>query len=338
LNVLVTGGAGYIGSVLITHLLNEGYNVKCLDRFFFGDEHMKELSKKHDLEIIKDDIRTFDSNLLNGIDSVIDLAAISNDPAGELEPEKTYDINYKGRVRVANLCKKSGVRHYILGSSISVYGFQNKIVSEESPVNPLTTYSKANRNAEMEILPLNNHDFHVTVLRFSSVYGLSQRMRFDLAVNNMVLDLYRDKKLIISGDGSQSRPFLHIHDVTRAYQMVLELNNETTSGEIFNVGSDEQNYTINKLSEEVSNAINIDFEREFQGSLDHRSYVVSFKKINDLGFKTKYSVYDGSREIFHALNDKKLIPTDKMLTLKWYKHLMEMDEFLKQIKINNAIL
>ena len=332
MNVLVTGGAGFVGSVLIKHLLNENFNVKCLDKFFFGDEYMNTLSKKNNLELIHDDIRTFNGDILDNVDAVIDLAAISNDPAGELEPTKTYDVNHKGRVRVANLCKKHGVKRYILSSSISVYGFQSEIVNEESPVNPLTTYSKANRNAELEILPLNDDNFCVTVLRFSSIYGKSPRMRFDLAVNNMALDLFRFKKLIISGDGSQSRPFLHINDAASAFQMILESSVNDVSGEIFNVGSDEQNYSINRLSEDVGEAINIDYEKEFQGTLDHRSYTISFKKIRELGFNPKYTVNDGSKEIFQALVNEEIVPSKKMWTLKWYKHLIETDNFSKKSK------
>ena len=183
----MTGGAGYVGSVLIPKLINNGHKVKCLDRFFFGDEFLSQDQFSEKLEIFHNDIRWFNSNLLDEVDAVLDLAAISNDPAGDLNPDKTFEINHMGRVRVAKLRKEHGVKRYILASSASIYGQQDQIADEKSSVNPLTAYSNANRNAEIDTLPLNDDDFTVTVLRFSSVYGKSPRMRFDTAVNRICL-------------------------------------------------------------------------------------------------------------------------------------------------------
>ncbi|MEM3489742.1 MAG: SDR family oxidoreductase, partial [Nitrososphaerota archaeon] len=159
MKVLVTGGAGYIGSVLSRILLEKGYEVICLDRFFFGMEPIKEIADK--VRIIKDDIRWFDPEVLKGVDAVLDLASLSNDPSGELEPERTLEINYKGRVRVAKLSKKYGVSRYLLASTCSVYGFQEEILNEESNLNPLTTYAKANMLAEKEVLSLADKSFSV---------------------------------------------------------------------------------------------------------------------------------------------------------------------------------
>ena len=337
--ILVTGGAGYIGSVLVEHLLNEGYKVICLDRFFFGDEYLKKLAIKQNLTLIKDDIRWFNPQVLEGVDVVLDLAAISNDPAGELNPSKTYDINHLGRVRVAKLSKLNGVKQYILASSASIYGYQEKTVNEDSEVNPLTTYSKANRMAEIDVLNLNEENFTVTALRFSSIYGLSNRMRFDLAVNNMVLDLFKSKKIVITGDGKQWRPFLHIKDAVRTYQLVIEASKDKISGQIFNVGSDDQNYEINKLSEEVGDSIGEKYEIEFKGTVDHRSYVASFKKIKDvLGFTPKFNVKDGSIEIYKALKENKLTDSLKTKTLGWYQHLQETQKLLDKIIQRDTVL
>ena len=339
MKVLVTGGAGYIGSVLIEHLLKEGYDVTCLDRFFFGDEYLTELSKSHNLTLVKDDIRWFDPDILNGIDVVLDLAAISNDPAGELDPTKTYDINHLGRARVAKLSKKHGVSHYILASSASIYGHQEETVNEESQVNPLTTYSKANRKAEIDNLPLNDKNFVVTVLRFASIYGVSSRMRFDTAVNKMVLDFYKSGKIAIMGDGKQWRPFLHINDAVRAYQLVIESSPNKISGQIFNVGSNEQNYEINNLAEKVGDSIGLKYDLQLKGTLDHRSYVASFDKIKRiLGFTTKFDVSNGAKEIYHALKTKKINDSIKTRTLDWYRHLQETQNLLEKITIKNRIL
>ncbi|GAG13010.1 unnamed protein product, partial [marine sediment metagenome] len=163
-------------------LLDRGHSVTVIDRFFFGRNL---LSDALNLKIYEADIRTFDEKLLQGMDAVIDLAALSNDPCGELNPEWTWQINCSGRVRVARLAKKNGVKRYIFPSSCSVYGFQEGILTEENKTNPLTTYAKANFQAEEEILPLNDSNFTVTVIRQATVYGLSGRMRFDLAINGM---------------------------------------------------------------------------------------------------------------------------------------------------------
>ncbi|MCZ2808638.1 MAG: SDR family oxidoreductase, partial [Candidatus Bathyarchaeota archaeon] len=185
MNVLVTGGAGYIGSVMSRILLEKGYSVTCLDRLFFGTDSIKDIADK--ITLVKDDIRFFNPEILKGVDAVFDLAALSNDPSGELEPQKTLEINHNGRVRVARLAKKYGVKKYVLASTCSVYGFQEGIITEESGLNPLTTYAKANMMAEKEVLPLADKTFSATVLRQATVYGFSYRMRFDLAINGMVL-------------------------------------------------------------------------------------------------------------------------------------------------------
>ena len=311
MNVLVTGGGGYIGSVLIPMLLEGGYKVKCLDRFFFGEETLADVAGDPNLEIIKDDIRWFDPKILQDVDAVMDLAALSNDPSGELDPSKTIEINYKGRVRVANLAKKYGVSKYILASSCSVYGFQDEIVNEKSQTNPLTTYAKANLSAENEVLPLADDSFCVTVLRQATVYGLSPRMRFDLAINGMVLGFYKNRKIPIMRDGTQWRPFVHVKDTSRAFIMVLDSDPSTVNKEIFNVGSNDQNLQILPLAKLIAEAIDLPFEFEWYGSPDKRSYRVDFTKIERvLGFKLKYTPRKGAREVYDALVEGKI--TDSM--------------------------
>ena len=338
LNILVTGGAGYVGSVLIPSLIQDNHNVKCLDRFFFGQEYLSSKQFDGKLQLIRDDIRWFDAKILKEIDVVIDLAALSNDPVGELNPEKTYEINHRGRARVAKLSKDVGVPRYILASSASIFGQQEKIADETSEVFPLTAYSKANRGAEIDSLMLNDDNFSVTALRFSSLYGVSPRMRFDIAVNEMVLELYKTRKIIVRGKNNQ-RPFLHINDAVNAYKLVIESPTKKISGQIFNVGSDEQNYKIGDLALEVGKSIEIDYKVELGDSKDYRSYVISFKKIRDtLGFKPKYTVADGSREIFHALKSSEIVDSPKTITLKWYKHIMSDQELSRELSINGILL
>lgn len=339
MQILVTGGAGYIGSVLVKELLADGHKVKCLDRFFFGKESLAEVHSHPSLEMIRDDIRWFDPNILKGVDVVLDLAALSNDPSGELDPFKTLDINYLGRIRVARLAKEQGVKRYVLASSCSIYGFQDGIIDEKSSINPLTTYAKANRKAEQDVLPLADSNFTVTALRFATVYGYSGRMRFDLAINGMVLGLYKNPKIPVMRDGMQWRPFVHVKDVANAYKLVIRQSPDKVNGQIFNVGSDDQNYQILPLAELVGKSLNIPYEIEWYGSTDGRSYKVSFKKFKDAtDFKPSFTPKEGSIEIYEALKTGKLVESLKTKTVEWYKHLMQSHQLVLDTLSRNTML
>ncbi len=339
MKILVTGGGGYIGSVLIKLILERGHKVKCLDRFFFGKETLNEVIGDKNLEIVKDDVRYFEPDILKGVDGVIDMAALSNDPSGELDPKKTMDINYRGRVRVAKLSKKHGVKSYILASSCSIYGFRDGLLDENSPINPLTTYAKANFLAEQDALPLSDKNFTVTSLRQATVYGLSNRMRFDLAVNGMVLGFYKSGKIPILRDGNQWRPFVHIKDTSRAFIMTMETDKETVNGQIFNIGSNEQNYQIFTLARMVAESVALPFEYEWYGSPDNRSYKINFDKAKKvLKFCPKYTPEEGAEEVYTALNERKITDSIKTKTVDWYKHLLEMHSFLKQVELKGNIL
>ena len=338
MNVLVTGGAGYIGSVMSRLLLEKGYNVTILDRLFFGIDSLKDIIDQ--ITLIKDDVRFFKPEILKGIDAVFDLAALSNDPCGELDPEKTLEINYKGRVRVANLAKKYGAKKYVLASTCSVYGFQEGLINEESGLNPLTTYAKASMMAEKEILPLADKDFSATVLRQATVYGFSYRMRFDLAINGMVLGYYRNGKIPIMRDGKQWRPFVNVNDTSKAFIKILETEPDLVNGQIFNVGSDEQNIQIFDLAKLVAEACSLPFDYEWYGDCDTRSYNVSFNKIKEtLRFKPQTSIKTGAETVFNALKEGRLNPDDpRVITVKWYRHLLEMQQFLKDTEIDGMLL
>ncbi|MDE1767037.1 MAG: SDR family oxidoreductase [Thaumarchaeota archaeon] len=338
MKILVTGGAGYVGSVVIPELVKEGHYIKCLDRFFFGSEYLSGKEFENKIELVRDDIRWFDQKILEGVDLVMDLAALSNDPVGDLDPSKTFDINHLGRSRVARLSKDAGIQRYILASSASIYGQQDGIADENSQVKPLTAYSKANRMAEVDNLPLNDENFTVTALRFSSIYGLSPRMRFDLAVNSMALELFKTGKIIVRGK-SNTRPFLHIKDATRVYSMIIKAPQEKIGGQIFNVGSDEQNYRMDDLAKEVGNSIGKKYEIEAKDTQDHRSYRASFKKIREtLGFQPKFTVKDGAVEIYKALESGELTDSKKTITVEWYKHLQSTPSLSKELSLRDIIL
>jgi len=334
----VTGGAGYIGSVLIPSLISKGHYVKCLDRFFFGKEYLSSKKFEGNIELIQDDIRWFDPKILQNVDVVMDLAALSNDPVGDLDPKKTFEINHLGRARVCKLSKESGVPRYILASSASIYGQQQEIVDENSEVFPLTAYSKANRKAEVDVLNLNDNEFTVTVLRFSSIFGVSPRMRFDISVNSMVLELFKNRKIIVRGK-SNKRPFLHIKDAVKAYHLILNADSEKISGEIFNIGSDKQNYEIGNLAKEITESIDKECELELGDTADSRSYKTSFKKIKDvLGFQSDYSLKDGVIQIFDGLKNGTIDDNIKTITLKWYQEILANPQLYEKFSINGKLL
>jgi nucleoside-diphosphate-sugar epimerase len=336
--VMVTGAGGYIGSVLSRALLEDGYSVLAVDRFFFGRETLP--AEGNALQVVRADVRWMDESLFEDVFGVIDLAALSNDPAGEMDPDKTWEINHRGRVRVARLAKEHGVQRYILPSSCSIYGFQEGILDETSPVNPLTTYAKANLAAEKEVLSLAASDFCVVVLRQATVYGQSCRMRFDLAINGMVRGLFQSGILPILRDGQQWRPVVHVKDTARAMAMVLDGPADLVNGEVYNVGSNDQNCQILPLAEQVAHAVGLPFEYEWYGFPDHRSYRVSFDKIDhSLGFTPKFSPADGAREVYEVLKSGAIDPNDpKTITVQWYKTLMEMHGLLKEMEIEGRLL
>jgi nucleoside-diphosphate-sugar epimerase len=338
MNILVTGGAGYVGTNLIPELIKDGHYVKCLDRLFFGTNFLSSNEFEDKLEIIRDDIRWFNPKILENVDIVFDLAALSNDPVGELNPEKTYEINHLGRTRVATESKKAGVKQYLLASSASIYGQQDQIATEISPVNPITAYSKANRNAEVDVLKLHDETFCVSVFRFSSLYGISPRMRFDISVNEMVLNLFKNKKIVVRGKNNQ-RPFLHVQDAVDAYKLIINEDKEKIGGEIFNVGIEKQNYAIGDLAKIITNSINIDSQLEFGDNNDHRSYTASFEKIRDiLNYNPSRTLEQGSLEIYNSLKSGQISDSIETITLKWYQHIQSNPELLKIHSINGQFL
>lgn len=339
--VLVTGAGGYIGSVLVPKFLERGYRVKAVDRFFFG---LDKLKPHENLEIIKEDVRLLKPELFRGVDYVVDLAAISNDPSGDRFREATWQINHEARVRTAKISKQMGVKRYILTSSCSVYGFQEDVVDENSLTNPLTTYAKANERAEQDVIPLSTKDFCVIVLRLATVFGYSPRMRFDLAINGMTYGAWKTGKLPLMRDGSQYRPFVHVEDVSEAIIRFCEFPLlEKINGQIFNVGGDELNYRIGELGEIVAKVVREktgrEVEIEWYGDPDKRSYRVSFKKIREvLGWQPLRKAEFGVAEIIEKLEAGILDKTLETITLEWYTQLERWHKIIKELELYGGIL
>jgi nucleoside-diphosphate-sugar epimerase len=318
--VLVTGAGGYIGTTLVPLLLDRGYAVRAVDRFFFGADLLADHPR---LETVNADVRTLERRHFVGIDAVIDLVAISNDPSGELFQEATWQINHLSRARTARLAKEMGASRYILPSSCSLYGFQDPdvVCDEDRPTNPLTVYARANQAAERDVLPLADEAFSVIVLRQATIYGYSPRMRFDLAINGMTWGAWKNQVLPLMRDGTQWRPMVHVRDAARAQIFMLEAPAGAVSGRIFNVGSANNNYQLGPLAELISATLPEPARIEWYGDPDHRSYRVAFDRIEALGWRAELTAADGAREIQRLLEAGALDRTERTITLAWYKSL-----------------
>lgn len=335
--VLVTGAGGYIGTVLVPMLVDHGYEVRAVDRYFFGSNLLPQDER---IEVVKEDARRLSREHFAGIEHVIDLAALSNDPSGELFQRSTWEINHAARVHTAKLAKEAGVKRYILPSSCSIYGFHGNgvIVNEESPTNPLTTYAKANEKAEEGVLPLADDEFCVIVIRQATVFGYSPRMRFDLAINGMVYGAWKTGVLPLMRDGSQWRPMVHVKDTSAAMCFLLEAHANKVNGQRFNVGANRNNYQVGPLAEIVSKALPREVRIDWYGDPDHRSYRVSFDKLASLGFEIKYGAYEGAIEVYEALESKKIDKLPQTITLDWYKELEKWNRIIKEVSMYGGIL
>lgn len=292
--VLITGGAGYVGIILTKKLLERGYKVRVLDQLIYGKESLKEVitHTNFSLEVGVVEDKYIVEKCLKDVDAVIHLAGLSNDPSCELDAKLTKKANIDSTKILLKLSKEKGVKRFINASSCSVYGYTGeKIVNEESPLNPLTEYAKSKVKSEELCLSESNENFVTVSLRKSTVYGPSPRMRFDLVVNTMTGMVMSEGKIIING-GEQWRPFLHVNDAADAYVFMLEAPKEKINGKIFNVGSNEQNFKIMDIANKIAKIIP-NTEIEQSPSPDKRSYLVNFDKIHSLGWKPKYSIEEG---------------------------------------------
>lgn len=337
--ILVTGAGGYIGILTCQKLLEKGYKVIALDRYFFGQEKIN-LIKNQNLEILKTDTRYFDTKILKNVFAVIDCAGLSNDATSEIDPQLTIDINFKACIRIAQAAKKYGVKKYIYSGSASVYGDgRKKSLKETDELNPITQYAKSKSDCEKELLKLNDGNFSVTIFRNSTVFGYSPRMRFDLAINIMTMRAWKDGVIYVMGDGNQWRPFVHVNDVVEAFMLGLESEERLVSGEIYNVGFNNQNFQIKKLAEfikEILPSTKIIFVPD---NPDKRNYNVNFDKIkNNLSFKSTINLKDGILEIKDKLDNAIISPEDPTCyTLQWYQTLIDWDKKINDLKFKNKI-
>jgi len=339
--VLVVGGAGYIGSVITEMLLDQGHQVSVLDRMFFGRELMSPLEKRAGLSIVKDDTRYACASAFDGVDIVMDLAGISNDPASDLAPRITEEINLSGAVHMAQLAKEAGAQRYLYSSSCSIYGHSNgngERLTECSPKAPVSLYARTKIAAEEELRKLNDDDFAVVFLRNATVYGLSYRMRFDLVINLMTLYAYKKRRLYVLGGGEQWRPLVHVRDVARAFLLMMEAPADKIAGQAFNVGSNDQNYQIYRIAQMVRDVVPHTDLEVVPDDPDKRSYNVSFDKIeNVLGFRVEKTPYEGIVEVKQALEQGRVDDSIRTKTVHYYRYLLDAEKLLQEVSYNGRV-
>ena len=341
--VLIAGGAGYIGSVLAEMLLDAGHRVRVLDRLFFGRDLILPLESREGFTVLRGDTRCADAAVCDGVDVVMDLAGISNDPASDLAPAITEDINLRGAVHLARLAKQAGVARYLYSSSCSVYGHSNgkgadDRLTEESPNNPVSLYARTKVGAEAELATLNDDHFTVVFLRNATVYGLSYRMRFDLVINLMTLYAYKNRKLYVLGGGRQWRPLVHVRDVGRAFMLMMDAPSEKVAGQAFNVGSDEQCYQIYQIAQMVRDVVPHTDLEVVPDDPDKRSYNVSFAKIErTLGYRVEKTPYEGIVEVKQALERGKVDDSIRTKTVHYYQYLLDAERLIREVSYNGRI-
>lgn len=321
-NVLVIGGAGYIGSVLTRQLLKGRYRVRVLDSLFFGDAPVRDLLSDPNFEFLQGDFRHAESLVksMRGIDAVIHLAALVGDPACTINGDLTNEINYAATRLLIEVCKGASVNRLIFASTCSVYGASEFLMDERSAPNPVSLYAQTKLASERVILQSRTSAFHPTVLRLATVFGLSPRPRFDLVVNLLTAKAVQEGKIMIFNN-DQWRPFIHVSDVARAFVCAMQAPYGMVSGEVFNAGSYGLNYSLGEVAEKIRDQIP-ELIIEHKENLDKRNYRVSFDKIHSyLGFICATGLEMGIEEIRKTI-ESGLVKNYRDAEYSNYEHLL----------------
>jgi nucleoside-diphosphate-sugar epimerase len=306
--VLVIGGAGYIGSNMVRRLLENGRKVRVLDNLVYGYDAIKDVMGNPDFELIVGDCRNIKSvvGAVKGASAIVHLAAIVGDPACEHDKKTALEINYAATRMVAEVARGAGIERFVFASSCSVYGANERMVDEQSPVNPISVYAQTKVDSESALLASRSATFHPTILRFATVFGNSYRPRFDLVVN-LLTARANQEKLITIYNGQQWRPFIHVRDIAESIVLILNSPLASVSGEIFNVGDSRLNYTLGQIADIIS-GIFPGTQVEHVDNHDRRDYRVCFDKIRKrLGFQCRWTIEEGILELKRAFEEGTIV-------------------------------
>lgn len=335
MKVFLTGHRGYVGNVMHQMLTKNNYDVVGCDVGFYPEGFI-EISNNQENSISKD-IRDVTEDDISDCSAIIHLAALSNDPLGEMNSSLTHDINFLATLHLAKLAKKVGIERFIYSSSCSTYGANSDLVDENSSLAPITAYAKSKVNSELELIKLKDENFFPVILRNATAFGASSSQRLDIVVNNLTCSAYATGKVKLLSDGTAWRPLIHVEDMSQAFIECLKAPTEKIRGEIFNVGGNEENYTVREIAESVEDIVpDSIIEYSNKSNKDLRSYKVSFDKIkNQLNFKPKWTLRDGIKQMYDIVKKKNF--TDETFRDKKYYRVVYIQWLLEQGKIDNNL-
>jgi len=314
MRVLVTGHEGFIGSVMVPMLQEAGHEVAGMDTGFYRDCPFGQPSQGKPFATIQKDIRDAAPADLAGYDAIIHLAALSNDPLGDLDADLTHAINHRATVRMAQLAREARVRRFVFSTSCSNYGASGDgLIDEDAPFHPLTAYGISKVRAERDLLPLATDSFSPVLLRSATAYGVSPRLRCDIVLNNLTAHAVATGRILIKSDGTPWRPIVHVEDICRAFIAVLEAPREAIHGQAFNVGRTEENFRVRDLAGIVRETVpGCSIEFAPGASPDTRNYRVDSSKIARVlpAFKPRWTAREGARQLYAAFREARITLED----------------------------
>jgi nucleoside-diphosphate-sugar epimerase len=334
MRVLVTGTEGYLGSLLAPLLMARGHEVIGVDAGFYREGWLYGAVDRTPLTLGKD-IRALDAADLDGVDAVVHMAELSNDPLGALAPTITYEINHAGSVRLAQLAAAAGVERFVYTSSCSVYGVANGTVDERSPVDPQTAYAECKAMVERDVGALAGDNFSPIFLRNATAFGASPRMRFDVVLNNLAGLAWTTGEIRMTSDGTPWRPLVHALDIGQAIALVLEAPRERVHGQVLNVGSSDQNYRVRDIAEIVGDVFTGCKVTFGDPSADNRSYRVAFDKIHDVlpNFGCAWDARRGAQQLHDVFERVDMTP--EIFEFRAYTRLKQLQHLLRTRQIDD---